>query len=48
MTLEGFKYPLQKHLLKNLDGLGVSNEIAAPVARVSYEEGILVMMQTRD
>lgn len=48
LTLEGFKYPVQKHLLKNLDGLGVSNEISAPVARVSYEEGILVMMQTRD
>lgn len=48
LTLEGFKYPLQKHCLKNLDGLGVSNEISEPVARVSYEDGILVMMQTRD
>lgn len=48
LTLKGFKYPLDRYHLKNLEGLGVSNEILEEVAEVSWETGILVMIQSRD
>lgn len=48
LTLEGFKYPLDRYHLRNLEGLGVSNEITSEQAFVSWEEGILVMIQSRD
>ena len=48
LCLKGFKYPLENYLLKNQDGLGVSNEITSKVAKVSYEDGILVMIQSKD
>ncbi len=48
LTLEGFKYPLNNYCLKNLEGLGVSNEIQEDTARVSWEGGNLVMIQSRD
>lgn len=49
LTLEGFKYPLNRHYLKVSDcGLTVSNEIAEPEARVTYESGRLLMIMSRD
>ncbi|HIS26120.1 MAG TPA: thiamine diphosphokinase [Candidatus Pullilachnospira intestinigallinarum] len=48
LTLEGFKYPLDHYRLRNLEGLGVSNEITAGIAHVSWEAGILVMIESRD
>lgn len=48
LTLEGFKYPLKEYCLKNLEGLGVSNEILENRARVHWEGGNLVMIQSRD
>lgn len=48
LSLEGFKYPLEKYCLRNLEGLGVSNEITWQQGKVSWEEGILVMIQSRD
>ena len=48
LTLKGFKYPLEKYCLKNNEGLGVSNEIVDDVAEVSWEKGVLVMIQSRD
>ena len=48
LTLTGFKYPLDRYHLRNLEGLGVSNEIADETAEVSWEQGILVMIQSRD
>lgn len=48
LTLKGFKYPLEGYCLRNLEGLGVSNEISEDVAEVSWENGILVMIQSRD
>ena len=48
LTLTGFKYPLDRNHLRNLEGLGVSNEIADETAEVSWEQGILVMIQSRD
>ena len=49
LTLQGFKYPLRDFHLKVSDaGLTVSNEIEAEEACVTYEEGELLMMMTRD
>lgn len=49
LTLEGFKYPLQGHLLTLADsGLTVSNEIKEPVAKVTYTSGNLLMILSRD
>lgn len=49
LTLEGFRYPLQNFTLTNASGgLGVSNEIVEKKARVSYQEGVLVMIQSKD
>ncbi len=48
LTLKGFKYPLDRYHLRNLEGLGVSNEISHETAEVSWEKGILVMIQSRD
>lgn len=48
LTLKGFKYPLDGYCLRNLEGLGVSNEIVDERAEVSWETGILVMIESRD
>ena len=49
ITLEGFAYPLDHHYLPNSSGgLCVSNEIVEETAHVSYEGGILLMVQSRD
>lgn len=48
LTLKGFKYPLDRYHLRNLEGLGVSNEITSDIAEVSWNKGILVMIQSRD
>ncbi len=48
LTLKGFKYPLEHYLLRNYEGLGVSNEIVEDEAEVSWEKGILVMIQSKD
>ena len=48
LTLKGFKYPLDRYCLRNLEGLGVSNEISDEMAEVTWEDGILVMIQSRD
>lgn len=49
LTLEGFKYPLDKYYLTIADsGLTVSNEIADETAKVTYETGNLLMIMSRD
>ncbi|MDD7738742.1 MAG: thiamine diphosphokinase [Lachnospiraceae bacterium] len=49
VTLEGFKYPLEHRRLVNTSGgLCVSNEITEEYARVAYEGGILIMVQSKD
>lgn len=48
LTLEGFKYPLDNYTLKDWEGLGVSNEIVDEKAHVSWRDGILVMVQSKD
>lgn len=48
LCLRGFKYPLENYQLVNQAGLGVSNEIIDEIAEVSYTNGILVMIQSKD
>ena len=48
VTLEGFKYPLLDDTLKRFCTLGVSNEIVEENAKVQLEEGILVVIESRD
>lgn len=49
LTLEGFKYPLDKYHLTTADsGLTVSNEISEEYAKVTYESGTLLMIISRD
>lgn len=48
LTLRGFKYPLENFTLRNETGLGQSNEITSETAEVSWESGILIMVQSRD
>lgn len=49
LTLVGFKYPLAPtDLVNNSGGLCISNELAEEVGEISYEDGILVMIESRD
>lgn len=48
VSLRGFKYPLDKHTMTGGRSLGVSNEMIADEAEVSLEQGILVMIESRD
>lgn len=49
LTLEGFKYPLYRHCLTVSDsGLTVSNEISAEQAHLTFSEGTLLMIMSRD
>lgn len=49
LTLEGFKYPLNRYCLTVSDcGLTVSNEMKEETARVTFESGNLMMIMSRD
>ena len=48
VSLEGVKYPLQQARLTNWFPLGLSNEILAESARVTVQEGILVIVVSKD
>lgn len=48
LTLKGFKYPLERARLKGFCSLGVSNEIVETEAEITFEEGILLVIESRD
>lgn len=48
LTLSGFRYPLKNFTLSNESGLGQSNEIVSLEGEVSWDSGILIMVQSRD
>lgn len=48
LTLTGFKYPLQSYHLACYHSLGVSNEISDNEAEISFEDGILLMVESKD
>lgn len=48
LTLRGFQYPLSDYCLKGFCSLGISNEIIEEEASISFEEGILLLIESRD
>ncbi len=48
LTLTGFKYPLRDAVLECYHSLGVSNEIVGERAEVSFREGTLLVIESRD
>ena len=48
VTLKGFKYPLENHLMGCFSSLGISNEIVADEAVILFEDGILIVIEARD
>ena len=48
VTLTGFKYPLDDHTLVFHESLAISNELKEAQGRISYKEGCLLMIESRD
>lgn len=50
ITLEGFAYPLEEYTMTIGNSVGVSNEMAVGVdqARISFQEGVLILIESRD
>ena len=48
VTLEGFKYPLDNHTLTNNNSLGVSNELVKEQGTITLQEGIILMIDSKD
>lgn len=48
VTLRGMKYPLQDATLFCDRTIGISNEIVGEQAEMTWEDGILLVMETRD
>lgn len=48
VTLEGFKYPLEKAVLVQGNSLGISNELTGEYGTLIMEEGILVCIESKD
>lgn len=46
--LKGFKYPLTDACLRGFCSLGVSNEIVDEKAEIRFEDGILLVIESRD
>ena len=48
ITLTGFKYPLNQATLYSNNTLGISNEIVAEVGVIEFEDGIAIVVESRD
>lgn len=48
LTLQGFKYPLNNYKMLLDDSVGISNVIEAEIAEVSFDEGILLVMHSKE
>ena len=47
-SMKGTKWPLSHHTLKPYDSLTVSNQFSADAIEISFLNGVLAVMQTRD
>lgn len=47
-SIEGAKYPLKDHALCPYDSLTVSNQFAEEEVHITFPEGVLILMETRD
>lgn len=48
VTIEGAKYPLQEYCLTNKESRCVSNEITEEEVHITFSDGIVILMETRD
>lgn len=48
LTLKGFKYPLDDYTLTIGKSLGISNEITENIATIDLQDGILIVIESRD
>lgn len=48
VTLHGFKYPLNNDTLVFHESWGISNELVEEEGKISYKEGCLLMIESRD
>lgn len=48
LTLDGFKYPLKDYALPIGVSLGISNEIVDDIVTISFTEGVLIVIESRD
>lgn len=48
LSIEGAKYPLKEHTLMPYDSLCVSNQFEEEKVRITFSEGLIVLMETRD
>ena len=48
VTLTGFKYPLKNHTLVFEQSLAISNELEAEEGIISFSEGKLLLIESRD
>jgi len=48
VTLKGFKYSLENATMDVFSSLGISNEIMETEAEILFEEGILLVIESRD
>lgn len=48
LTLKGFAYPLKDAVIGSDVSLTVSNEIMEEIATVSYKDGLLIMIESKD
>ncbi len=48
ITLKGFQYPLDHAVLECYHSLGVSNEIVAEQGEISFQDGVLLVIESKD
>lgn len=48
LTLKGMKYNLDNFQMGGYNSLGISNEIVEEVAQVSFEKGVLIVIESKD
>lgn len=48
LTISGAKYPLCDHTVKPCDSLCVSNQIEGEEVQIRFQEGVIVLMLTKD
>lgn len=48
LTLRNFKYELTNHFLNNHDSLCISNEIIGLTGALEFEQGVLLIVESRD
>ncbi len=48
LEISGAKYPLRNHLLTPYDSLCVSNQFDGDEVTISFRDGIVILMETRD